>query len=225
MPTSPGPSDDAGISDPAAAPRDLPAESHSAEASERSVEVVDDEVILLAGDTRRSLSTLDPDEGAAVHAALRPGNHDEDTVLLLTRVDDELGQRYELRYLIATADTVSELFWFPWRLQVAEEVPAILDVAPLPVWAPDGSMVAWVEWVEQGTRLRTVGWIDDGDTRNPSDDASAYALADVPAGIQLETWQTDVSGEPVLSGHHGDQPYRIRLALGERYRSVVTAGR
>lgn len=188
--------------------------ANASEAPPRSVEIEDRELVLHVGDTRRTLTTVDDIDGIPVHATLRPGGHDEDTVVMLTRVDDEQSERYELRYLVATEDTVSELYWFPWRLQVAEELPDILDVAPLPVWAPDGSAIAWVEWVEAGTRLRTVGWIDEGETRNPSDDSSAYVLRDVPAGVQLETWQVDGGGDPVLIGRQDDQPYRIQLALG-----------
>jgi hypothetical protein len=187
----------------------------------RDVEIVDAELVLRVGDERRTLTSFDEQDGTPVHATLRPGEHDEDTVLVLTRVADELGERYELRYLVATDDAVSELFWFPWRLQVAAEVPAILDVAPVPVWSPDGSTIAWIEWVDAGTRLRTVGWIDDGEIRNPSDDAAAYALADVPAGVQLEDWQTGAGGAPVLLGRQDDQPYRIQLALGDHLAGVT----
>jgi hypothetical protein len=182
---------------------------------QRTVQISDGGLVLNVGETSRTLHTLGEEDGTPVHATLRPGDHDEDTVVVLTRVDDEFGDRYELRYLVATDDSVSELFWFPYRLQVAEEVPAILDVAPVPVWSPDGSAIAWIEWVDEGTRLRTVGWIDDGETRNPSDDASAYALDDVPPGVQLETWKVDPGGDPVLLGRRHNQPYRIQLALGD----------
>lgn len=189
----------------------------------RDVEVSDQDLVLRVGDERRTLWSLDDAEGTLVHAALRPGVHDEDTVVALTRVAEGRSERYELRYLVATDDDVTDLFWFPSRLQVAEELPAILDVPPLPVWSPDGHAVAWIEWVDQGTRLRTVGWIDDGETRNPSDDASAYALADVPAGVQLEDWQTDPSGDPILLGSQDDQPYRIQLAIGDS--PAISSGR
>ncbi len=194
----------------------------------RSVEVEDARLVLRDGTDRRVLASVDEADGTPVHAALRPGDHDEDTVLVLTHVtdtaDDPPGGRYELRYLIATGGEVSELYGFPGRLQVAAELPRILDVAPVPVWSPEGDAIAWIEWVEAGTRLRTVGWIDEGETRNPSDETAAYALADVPAGVQLEAWRTGADGDPVLLGRQDDQPYRIQLALGSSGPGV-TAGR
>jgi hypothetical protein len=196
----------------------------TAQVTPRSVEVEGAELVLHAGDERRVLASFDEADGSPVHAALRPGDHDEDTVVVLTSVADDGGERYELRYLIATDDGVSALYGFPSRLQVAAELPAILDVAPVPVWSPEGDAIAWIEWVEQGTRLRTVGWIDDGETRNPSDESSAYALTGVPAGVQLEAWLTGVDGDPVLLASQDDQPYRIELALGDTPGGVI-AGR
>ncbi len=194
----------------------------------RTVEVEDDRLVLRDGDDRRVLASVDEEHGTPVHAALRPGDHDEDTVLVLTHVTDAAGdpsgERYELRYLIATGDEVSELYGFPGRLQVAAELPRILDVAPVPVWSPEGDTIAWIEWVDAGTRLRTVGWIDEGQTRNPSDETAAYALADIPAGVQLEAWQVGPDGDPVLLGRQDDQPYRIQLALGSTG-TGITAGR
>lgn len=194
----------------------------------RSVVVENDALVLREGNDRRVLTRFDDADGTPVHAALRPGDPHEHTVVVLSRVPgragDPLGERYELRYLVATDDAVSELYGFPAGQQVAPESPAILDVAPVPVWSPDGDAIAWIEWVEQGTRLRTVGWIDDGETPNPSDETAAYALADVPAGVQLEDWRTAADGDPVLLGRQDDQPYRIQLELGGSG-TGVTAGR
>lgn len=193
----------------------------------RSVVVEDDELVLREGNDRRTLTTFDDADGTPIHAALRPGETHDETVVVLWRVadpDDPLTERYELRYLVATDESVSELYGFPAGQQVAAESPAILDVAPVPVWSPEGDAIAWIEWVEQGTRLRTVGWTDDGGIPNPSDEAAAYALADVPPGVQLEDWRTSADGDPVLLGRQGDRPYRIRLALGDSP-TGVTAGR
>jgi hypothetical protein len=185
----------------------------------RSVVVEDDEVVLREGSDRRILIRFDDADGTPVHAALRPGDAHEHTVVVLSRVpgraDDPVAERYELRYLVATDDEVSELQGLPAGQQVAAESPAILDVAPVPVWSPAGDAIAWIEWVEQGTRLRTVGWTDDGGTPNPSDEAAAYALADIPPGVQLEDWRTSAEGDPVLLGWQDEQPYRIKLALGD----------
>lgn len=169
------------------------------------------ELVLVAESGDRTLHELSAADGEPIHAVLRPGGHAVDTVLLLTRLDDEQGVRYELRYLVAGADEVSDLYWFPWRLQVAETAATVLDVPPLPVWAPDGTELAWIEWTEQGTRLRTVGWIDDGTTRNPSDDTASYVLEEVPAGVQLESWEQGPDGAPVLIGRRDGQPYRIEV--------------
>lgn len=193
----------------------------------RSVVVEDDELVLREGNARRILARFDEADGTPVHAALRPDDDHDHTVLVLWRVldrDDPLTERYELRYLVATDDSVSELYGFPAGQQVAAESPAILDVAPVPVWSPEGDAIAWIEWVEQGTRLRTVGWTDDGGIPNPSDEAAAYALADVPAGVQLEDWRTSADGDPVLLGSQDDQPYRIQLELDDSA-TGVTAGR
>lgn len=177
----------------------------------REVHVDGRDVILVAGGIELVVATLDEEDGEILHASLRPGDHDPATVLALTRVEDaEAGPRYELRYLVATEDGVTDLFWFPARLQVDPEVAEVLDVAPLPVWAPDGSAVAWIEWAGDGTRLRTVGWRDEGTHTNPSDETSAYDLDEVPPGTQLEAWRRDDDGN-VLVGRSEDDRWNIRL--------------
>lgn len=194
----------------------------------RFVVVEDDELVLREGNARRILTRFDRADGTPVHVALRPDDADEHTVLVLSRVRDRAGdpvaERYELRYLVATDDAVSELHGFPAGQQVAAESPAILDVPPVPVWSPAGDAIAWIEWVEQGTRLRTVGWTDEGGTPNPSDETAAYALADVPAGVQLEDWGTGADGDPVLLGRQDDQPYRIELQLDGPGTGITAGG-
>lgn len=128
-------------------------------------------------------------EGEAVHAVVRPGEREHHTVLALYRVDPpELDLRYELRYLTVDADGASDLYWFPWRLQVHAELVAVRDVAPVPVWFADGSAIAWIEWNGQDTILRIVGWRDTGTGSNPSDDVASYRLSDVEPGTQLQAW-------------------------------------
>jgi hypothetical protein len=153
---------------------------------------VDGATVLLEVDgAEHEVAELDELDGEAVHAALRPTEGDRHTVLVVTRVSDGPA-RYELRY--ATVDVAEEgvshtdLYWFPWRSQIDESSAAILDVPPVPVWAPDGSGVAWIEWTDDGTRLRTVGWISDDTADNPSELVGTYRLDDVPAGAQLERW-------------------------------------
>jgi hypothetical protein len=186
-------------------------------------------LLLDEGGRQRELVELPEEDGALVHATVRPGEHDQLTVLALARVEEpwpasddaeitggaveDSSTRYELRYLVVD-DEASELFWFPWRLQVDATVAQVLDVPPVPVWAPDGSAVAWVEWsATDGTKLRTVGWIDDGFSQNPSDDASVYRLAEVPAGVQLDHWETDAEGNAVMVGAGDGANWRITVDL------------
>jgi hypothetical protein len=180
------------------------------------VEVVGDELRLRGPDaSSRTLAQLDPSEdGEVVHASVRPGDHGTLTVLALTRAEGDTGPRYELRYLVADEEVASALYWFPWRLQVDDELTTVLDAPPLPVWSPDGTAVAWVEWDATGTRLRTVGWRDEGASSNPSDEASAYQLDGVPPGTQLDAWEVGRDGVPVLRGVEGETVWRIRLDVG-----------
>lgn len=203
---------------------DVPASAASAtvqvSADGQALDLVDD------GEVTR-LAELPSEDGELVHASLRPGDQDALTVLALARVQDpsppatdELavsGPRYELRYLVVDelpSEPVTELYWFPWRLQVDATVAQVLDVPPIPVWAPDGSAIAWVEWsVQDGTKLRTIAWVDDGVSVNPSDDAVVYELDDVPAGVQLDRWETDDLGHAVLVGADQDANWRITVDL------------
>jgi hypothetical protein len=174
----------------------------------------------------RELATLTDEDGEVVHTAVRPGDHDALTVLVLTRVEDEVtGPRYELRYVVETDDGATALYWFPWYLQVEEQLTAVLDVPPLPVWAPDGSALAWVEWADDGTQLRAVGWVDDGVSRNPSAEAAAYRLDDVPAGVQLDGWEPGAGSTAVLTGSLEDQRYRIAVDPGEGTIAMPTTER
>jgi hypothetical protein len=186
------------------------------ELDQATIEVAGSELVLRGPNgTLRTLAELDPaEDGEVVHASVRPGDHGTLTVLALTRAESEAGPRYELRYLVADDDRASDLYWFPWRLQVVDDLTTVLDAPPLPVWSPDGATVAWVEWDEQGTRLRTVGWRDEGTSSNPSDEASAYRLDGVPPGTQLDTWEVGPDGIPVLRGDDGETVWRIRLDVG-----------
>jgi hypothetical protein len=175
-------------------------------AGERRARIEGGEVFLDEGDLARTLVTVDHDrDGVLEHVVLRPGEHPTDTVLVLTRTEE----RYELRYLVVGEYEVSDLYWFPWRLQV-DEALSVGDAAPLPVWSPDGGTVAWLEWSEQGTRLRTVDWMPDEEANNPSDEARAYRLAGVPEGTQLERWEGDTQA-PTLVATDGEVSWRIEL--------------
>ena len=175
-----------------------------------------DDLVLLppAGGEPRHLASLAESDGEVVHLSLRPGEHDVQVVLALTRVRDDGGLRYELRYLVVDGDEVTDLYWFPWRLQVDEDTAELLDTPPLPVWAPDGGAVAWIEWDTNGTRLRTVGWLDHEEGSNPSDDTSALLLAGVGPGAQLSGWSTPDDGTDVLTGRFGGERLEIRIERG-----------
>jgi hypothetical protein len=179
------------------------------------------EVVLEEGAARRVLTALDPErDGELEHIVLRPGEHPTDTVLLLARTDE----RYELRYLVIDEDEVSDLYWFPWRLQVDEGLLAHGDVPPRPVWSPDGGTVAWLEGAGEGTRLRTVDWMPDEQANNPSEASATYHLADVPEGAQLERWER-AGGTPTLVATDGETDWRIELRTGAGADAMQVAGR
>lgn len=169
------------------------------------------DLVLVAADGERSV-VASVEDAELLHAEVRPGDAEWVTVLALTRASD----RYELRYLTVRDGEASELYWFPSRLQVTPDSVAVTDVPTLPVWAPDGSSLAWLEWDADGTRLRTVGWIDHDLGTNPSDEAAAYALRELPVGTQLASWEHDDDGTPVLvTRGEGDDRWRIRIEEGE----------
>lgn len=229
------PSDAAGAGDRAAPPTSPTAPAAPEDPAEPAPTVrVDGRRLVVAGPDGelRQLATLSAEDGEVVHTAVRPGEHDALTVLVLTRVEDPaVGPRYELRYVVDTDEGPTALYWFPWYLQVEEQLTTVLDVPPLPVWAPDGSAVAWVEWTEDGTQLRAVGWVDDGVSRNPSAEAAVYRLDGVPAGVQLDGWEPGAGATAVLTGRLDDQRYRIAvdpgagtIAMPDTERTTVTGG-
>lgn len=199
---------------PAADPEQQPAavasERTAQEAPPRAV-VEGSDLILVAADGSRGV-VASVEDAELLHAEVRPGHTQPVTVLALTRATD----RYELRYLSVLDGEPSDLYWFPSRLQVTPESVAVTDVPTLPVWAPDGSSLAWLEWDTDGTRLRTVGWFDHDRGTNPSDEAATYALAELPVGTQLASWEHDEDGTPVLvTRGEGDDRWRIRIEAGE----------
>ena len=193
---------------------DTPTPAPSPEGTAPATEASADEGVRIEGaevvlaDDGAVVARLGEDEGTIVHAVLRPGDHDNDTVLVLTSVED----RYEIRYVVVGEDGPSDLYWLPWRLQVDAALVNLADVPPLPVWAPDGSAFAWLEWDDEGTRLRTVAWRDTPEGGNPSDDQAVYRVADVPVGAQLISWQMD-GDTPVLLAEVNGIAWRIELDL------------
>lgn len=180
------------------------------DAPARAVIEGSDLVLVAADGTRDVVASVQDAE--LLHAEVRPGDAEPVTVLALTRAAD----RYELRYLTVLDGEPTDLYWFPSRLQVTPDSVAVTDVPTLPVWAPDGSSLAWLEWDTDGTRLRTVGWFDHDRGTNPSDEAATYALAELPVGTQLASWEHDEDGTPVLvTRGEGDDRWRIRIEEGE----------
>jgi hypothetical protein len=169
---------------------------------------------ILLDDTRtgeRFEVRLGVPDGKVLHAVLRPGDHAEQTVLALTRVRElDRSPKYELRYLTVSDAGVSELLWLPWRQQIEATAATVLDVPTVPVWAPDGSAVAWIEWAADGTRLRTIDWDDTGLLVAPESDGM-FALDEVPPGTQLESWLDGEDGVPILIGRSEHDRFSIRL--------------
>jgi hypothetical protein len=168
----------------------------------------------------RELAAVPADDGEVVHTSVRPSRTDPLTVLVLVRRDDpESGTRYELRYAVDTGE--ERLEDLPEHLQGDAGTAAVLDVPPLPVWAPDGSAVAWVEWNPLGTQLRALGWDVEDDRTRPASEAVAYRLDEVPPGVQLDGWEDGDDGDVVMTGRRDDERWRItvqdreqRLAVG-----------
>lgn len=208
---------DAGAPDAGASPGGDPAAGTSA-APDRlaeappTVRIDGDDLVLVEGDRATTLASLD--DGELLHAEVRPGTRSDDavTVLALARTDDG---RYELRYVTRAGGVVTDLYWFPSRMQIDPATATVSDVPTVPVWAPDGSSVAWLEWTAEGTRLRTSGWLDHDAGTNPSEDQATYRLDELPVGSQLTAWEVDPSGTPVLVARDGDgDTWRIRIEEG-----------
>lgn len=174
-----------------------------------TVRIDGDDLVLGHGDDAVVVATVD--DADLLHAAVRPGHDEPITVLVLTRDDDG----FALRYLDVADGQASDLFGFPFRLQVDPDAAQVADVPPVPVWSPDGERVAWLEWTRQGTRLRTLGWLTYEVRSNPSDDRADWDLVDVPVGTQLEGWEVESDGTPVLvSRADAGERWRIRLEDG-----------
>lgn len=150
-------------------------------------------------------------EGEAVHAVVRPGRHDLATVLALVRVEGpELAAHYELRYVTVDDEGSAALSWFPWRLQVHAELVEVLDVAPVPVWSPDGGALAWIDWDRDDTILRIVRWHDGLRVSEPSELVASYRLRDVVPGTQLDAWH---EGDPTVFTATGPDGERLEIEL------------
>ena len=168
----------------------------------------DDLLVDVDGDVRRVATVTDAE---LLHASVRPGHERPLTLLVLAREEGN----FELRYLDVVEGEATELFGFPFRLQVDPSTASIADVPPLPVWSPDGQRIAWLEWTPRGTRLRTLGWLTHDQRSNPSEERGDWDLEEVPVGTQLEGWEIEEDGTPVLiSRVEAGERWRIRLEDG-----------
>lgn len=180
-------------------------------ASELRAMVDDGTVVVVEDGQRLVIAEVAADEELLL-ATVRPEVAEPVTVLVLVRG----ASGYELRYVNVSDGQATDLYGFPWRLQITDAVVPVLDVPPLPVWAPDGSAIAWLEWDADGTILRTVGWVDHELGANPSDDQAAFRLDEVPAGTQLEAWEQDEDGLALLVTRRDREPvWHLRLEDGE----------
>src|SRR5690554_6811907 len=98
----------------AASTREAAGSDHDQDAvevvAEPTVGIDGDRLVLLDGDGReRVVAVTDPaTDGELLHAALRPGDRDRQTVLALTRAKGDGSTRYELRYLSVDGHEVTD---------------------------------------------------------------------------------------------------------------------
>lgn len=174
------------------------------------VAVVDgDRLLLVDGDDEPAIVATVTD-GDLLHAEVRPATDGPVTVLALVRTD---APAYELRYLhVDDEGTPTDLYGFPWRLQVDPASVAHADVPTTPVWAPEGDAIAWLEVDDRGVRLRTQGWLAYETSTNPAEAGSETAVPDLPVGSQLTAWELAADGTDVLvATTPDDEIVRIRL--------------
>ncbi|TVP73526.1 MAG: hypothetical protein EA340_02240 [Nitriliruptor sp.] len=137
------------------------------------------------GTTRHAYELPEEGESTVTGLSVRPGSTvAEVTAAVLTTAEG----MYDLRVLRSEGDGLT--------LQVVDEPPyrpgqdagAGLVVSG-PVWAPDGTSLAWLEQDETGTRLRTIGWDDGPGTGLPATDHATFDLAGAPPErLDLTDW-------------------------------------
>ena len=155
------------------------------------------ELMLRIGDQTHIIGLLDPEgESFYRYATIWPGSTRDDlTIVALTQAEG----MYDLRWLTFTDGQESEVQAFPTHYQPDTELAAAADVAPIPVFSPDGRSLAWLEWNAEGeVTLRTVGWSDGPGTGRTEDDNAAFGMEELPAGVQLQTWEAGSGEESYL---------------------------
>ena len=147
------------------------------------------------GATLRTFELPEEGESTIIGLSVRPGSTvDEVTAAVLTTAEG----MYDLRVLRSEGDGLV--------LQVVDEPPyrpgqdagAGLVVSG-PVWAPDGTSLAWLEQDETGTRLRTIGWDDGPGTGLAATDNATFALAGAPPErLDLVDWVAVEAGRTLV---------------------------
>ncbi len=142
------------------------------------------ELRLLGSDAETTLVAL-PAEGESSFLAVsvRPGSTPEDlTVVSLTTAEGLFDVRWT-RVVDGEVVVAFEAF------DAAYAPAADAIVVDRPVWAPDGSSVAWLERTETGAQLRTIGWDDGPGTGDPATDNAAFGV-DYPAAgdLRVQEW-------------------------------------
>lgn len=152
-------------------------------------------VLAADGTTLRAYELPEEGESTVTGLSVRPGSTvAEVTAAVITTAEG----MYDLRVLRSEGDGLT--------LQVVDEPPyrpgqdAGADlVVSGPVWAPDGTSLAWLEQDATGTRLRTIGWDDGPGTGLPATDQATFALAGAPPEqLDLVDWVAVEPGQTLV---------------------------
>ena len=155
------------------------------------------ELVLRIDDATHVIGLLDPEgESFYRYATIWPGSSRDDLTIVAVTMAEGM---YDLRWLTFTDGQESEVQAFPVQYQPNTEMAAAADVAPIPVFSPDGRTLAWLDWNAEGeVQLRTVGWSDGPGTGRTADDNAAFGLSELPAGVQLQSWEAGSGDESYL---------------------------